>query len=136
MLFYIVQFFLSRGDRIVGLVRQETGGHRLRGSDDRLHYRCLDGKLPRHVGMLGWLWGVGDTCLSEFFRTSLRATRFGIMVGGGRVVLIAGPYLVGWGIEIFGPTVPFLVTSARWLGTIGYLLGLETSGRELEEIQL
>src|SRR5215472_6261388 len=56
--------------------------------------------------MLGWLWGVGDTCLSEFFRTSPRATRFGIMVGGGRVVLIAGPYLVGWGHRDIRPDDP------------------------------
>ena len=44
------------------------------------------------IGMLGWLWGIGDTYLSEFFRTSLRGTGFGIMVGGGRVVSIAAPF--------------------------------------------
>ena len=64
------------------------------------------------IGMLGWLWGVGDTYLSEFFRTSLRGTSFGIMVGGGRVVSIAAPFLVGWGITALGPTIPFMATAA------------------------
>jgi putative MFS transporter len=89
------------------------------------------------IGMLGWLWGVGDTYLSEFFRTSLRATGFGIMVGGGRVASIVAPYLVGWGIAHYGPTIPFLATSGLWVLTIiGYLIGPETSGKELEEVQL
>ncbi len=89
------------------------------------------------VGMLGWLWGVGDTYLSEFFRTSLRGTGFGIMVGGGRTMSIFIPYLVGWGIAEVGPTIPFLATAGLWVLTIiGYLLGPETAGRELEEVQL
>ena len=89
------------------------------------------------VGMLGWLWGVGDTYLSEFFRTSLRGTGFGIMVGGGRLVSIFAPIMVGWGITEFGPTVPFLATAGLWVLTIiGYMMGPETAGRELEEVQL
>lgn len=89
------------------------------------------------IGMLGWLWGIGDTYLSEFFRTSLRGTGFGIMVGGGRLVSVAAPALVGWGITRFGPTWPFLATSALWLLTIlGYWLGPETAGRDLEAVQL
>ena len=90
------------------------------------------------IGMLGWLWGIGDTYLSEFFRTTLRGTGFGIMVGGGRLASIFAPFLVGWGIQAMGsPTVPFLLTSILWIGTIvGYLLGPETHGRELEEVQL
>lgn len=89
------------------------------------------------IGLLGWLWGIGDTYLSEFFRTSLRGTGFGIMVGGGRVVSIFAPFLVGWGITEFGPTAPFLATASLWLLTIvAYLLGPETARRELEEVQL
>jgi putative MFS transporter len=89
------------------------------------------------IGMLGWLWGVGDTYLSEFFRTSLRATGFGIMVGGGRVASIFAPYLVGWGIAEYGVTGPFLATAGLWILTIiGYLIGPETAGKELEEVQL
>ena len=85
--------------------------------------------------MLGWLWGIADTYLSEFFRTSLRATGFGIMVGGGRVASIFAPFLVGWSIATYGPTIPFLATAALWIGTIiGYLIGPETSGKELEEV--
>lgn len=89
------------------------------------------------VGMLGWLWGVGDTYLSEFFRTSLRGTGFGIMVGGGRVMSIIVPFLVGWGIAMVGPTIPFLATAGLWVLTIiAYLIGPETAGRELEDVQL
>ena len=89
------------------------------------------------IGMLGWLWGVGDTYLSEFFRTSLRGTGFGIMVGGGRAVSIAAPWLVGWGMSVYGPTIPFLATAALWVLTIiGYWIGPETACRELEDVQL
>ena len=89
------------------------------------------------IGLLGWLWGVGDAYLSEFFRTSHRGTAFGVMVGGGRVVSIAAPFVVGLGIAAYGPTIPFLATAALWLLTIaGYLLGPETARRELEEIQI
>ena len=38
------------------------------------------------IATLGWLWGVGDTYISELFPTVLRGTGFGIAVGGGRVV--------------------------------------------------
>jgi putative MFS transporter len=89
------------------------------------------------VGMLGWLWGVGDTYLSEFFRTSLRGTGFGLMVGGGRLMSVIAPFLVGWGMAMVGPTIPFLATAGLWVLTIiGYLIGPETAGRELEEVQL
>ena len=89
------------------------------------------------IGLIGWLWSIGDAYLSEFFRTSLRGTAFGIMVGGGRIASIGAPFLVGLGIAAYGPTVPFLATSALWLLSIlGYLLGPETSGRTLEEVQL
>ena len=67
----------------------------------------------------------------------MRGTTFGVMVGGGRVMLIAAPFLVGWGIMALGPTIPFMATAALWLLTIvGYLIGPETYGRELEEVQL
>ncbi len=59
------------------------------------------------------------------------------MVGGGRIVSIGAPFLVGLGIAAYGPTIPFLATSVLWLGTIlGYLLGPQTAGRELKEVQL
>ena len=89
------------------------------------------------IGLLGWLWGVGDAYLSEFFRTSHRGTAFGVMVGGGRAVSIAAPFAVSLGIAAYGPTIPFLATSALWLLTIaGYLLGPETAGEELEDVQV
>jgi putative MFS transporter len=88
------------------------------------------------VAMLGWLWGVSDTYLSELFPTSIRGSGFGIAVGGGRVMSIAAPFLVGAGIAAFGPTAPFLATAGLWILTIiGYLLGPETARKPLEQLE-
>ncbi|WP_395665558.1 MFS transporter [Methylocella sp.] len=146
MLFYVAQFFLS----FFGTWLSDVIGRRPAGilgalimiactvlatTATTLNAFLVFGALM--VGMLGWLWGVGDTYLSEFFRTSLRGTGFGIMVGGGRLVSILAPVAVGWGIAEFGPTGPFLATAGLWLLTIaGYLMGPETARRELEEVQL
>jgi MFS transporter, putative metabolite:H+ symporter len=146
MMFYVVQFFLS----YVGTGLSDLMGRRPAGilgalimmgctvvasrTEDFTTFLIFGSIM---VGMLGWLWGIGDTYLSEFFRTSLRATGFGIMVGGGRVASIFAPYLVGWGIAEFGPSIPFLCTALLWIGTIiGYLIGPETAGKELEQVQL
>jgi putative MFS transporter len=146
MLFYVAQFFLS----FVGTGLSDFIGRRPAGiigaiimiictilatTAETLDMFLIYGAIM--VGMLGWLWGIGDTYLSEFFRTSLRGTGFGIMVGGGRAVSIFAPLLVGWGISEFGPTAPFLATAGLWVLTIiGYLMGPETAGKELEEVQL
>ena len=76
------------------------------------------------VGMLGWLWGIGYTYLSEFFRTSLRGT--GFRDHGRRWPGRFDPRAVagGWGIAEYGLTGPFLATSGLWVLTIiGYLMG-------------
>jgi putative MFS transporter len=146
MMFYVVQFFLS----LFGTALSDAIGRRpagilgaiimigctvLASTAESLNGFLVYGGLM--VGMLGWLWGIGDTYLSEFFRTSLRGTGFGIMVGGGRLVSILAPILVGWGMTEYGPTVPFLATAGLWvLSIIAYLIGPETSGRELEDVQL
>ena len=146
MMFYVVQFVLS----YVGTGLSDFIGRRPAGilgaalmigctleasSTNSLTAFLIFGAVM--VGLLGWLWGVGDTYLSEFFRTSLRGTGFGIMVGGGRVASIAAPFLVGWGISVYGPTIPFMATALLWiLPIIGYLMGPETAGRDLEEVQL
>jgi MFS transporter, putative metabolite:H+ symporter len=146
MMFYVAQFFLSFvgtglsdaiGRRAAGIIGAlimivATG---LAATASTLNGFLVFGALM--VGMLGWLWGIGDTYLSEFFRTSLRGTGFGIMVGGGRAVSILTPALVGWGIAEYGPTGPFLATSVLWVLTIiAYWIGPETSQRELEDVQL
>ncbi len=144
--FYVVQFFLS----YVGTGLSDWIGRRPAGilgalimiactvvaaTADNLDSFLVWGSIM--IGMLGWLWGISDTYMSEFFRTTLRGTGFGIMVGGGRLVSIFAPYAVGLGIATYGPTAPFLATSGLWILTIiGYLLGPETAGRELEEVQL
>lgn len=87
------------------------------------------------IATLGWLWGVGDTYVSELFPTVLRGTGFGIAVGGGRVVSIAAPTVVGWGITHYGLETPYLALAGLWVLTlIGYLLGPETKGKELEDL--
>lgn len=87
------------------------------------------------IATLGWLWGVGDTYVAELFPTVLRGTGFGIAVGGGRVVSIAAPALVGWAITRYGIQTPYLALSGLWILTIaGYLLGPETKGKELEDL--
>jgi putative MFS transporter len=87
------------------------------------------------IATLGWLWGVGDTYISELFPTVLRGTGFGIAVGGGRVVSIAAPTVIGWGITRYGLETPYLALAGLWALTVfGYLLGPETKGKELEEL--
>jgi putative MFS transporter len=146
MVFYVAQFFLS----FIGTALSDRIGRRPAGILGAvIMIACtvlattattLTGFLwfgAMMVGMLGWLWGIGDTYLSEFFRTSLRGTGFGIMVGGGRLVSILAPIMVGWGIATYGPTGPFLATSGLWVLTIiAYWFGPETAGVELEEVQL
>ena len=146
MIFYVVQFVLA----YVGTGLSDLIGRRPAGilgalimmactvlasrTDDFTTFLVFGAIM---IGMLGWLWGVSDTYMSEFFRTSLRATGFGIMVGGGRVASIFAPYLVGWGIAAYGPTIPFMATALLWIGTIiGYWIGPETAGKELEDVQL
>ncbi len=87
------------------------------------------------IATLGWLWGVGDTYISELFPTVLRGTGFGIAVGGGRVVSIAAPTVIGWGITHYGLETPYLALAGLWaLTVVGYLLGPETKGKELEDL--
>jgi putative MFS transporter len=146
LLFYVAQFFLS----YAGTGLSDLVGRRVAGIAGALIMivatvvGATTGSLPVYlvfgglmVGMLGWMWGVGDTYLSEFFRTERRGTGFGIMVGGGRTASIFAPGLVGLGIAQLGPTIPFLATAGLWvLPVIGYLLGPETSRRELEDVQI
>ena len=101
-------------------------------SDSLTHYRVF-GAIS--IATLGWLWGVGDTYISELFPTVLRGTGFGIAVGGGRVVSIAAPTVIGWAIMHYGLQTPYLALGGLWVLTvIGYLLGPETKGKELEAL--
>ena len=146
MIFYVAQVVLS----LVGTALSDIVGRRPAGiagallmigftvaattTNDFVAFAWFGAGM---IGMLGWLWGIADTYLSEFFRTSLRGTGFGIMVGGGRLVSIAAPFFVGWGMAEYGPTLPFLATAGLWVLTIiAYWIGPETAGRDLEEVQL
>jgi putative MFS transporter len=105
----------------------------LAATSDSLHDYQVFGAIA--IATLGWLWGVGDTYIAELFPTILRGTGFGIAVGGGRIVSIAAPTIVGWAITRYGLETPYLALSGLWTLTLaGYLLGPETKGRELEDL--
>ncbi|TNC25113.1 MFS transporter [Amycolatopsis alkalitolerans] len=146
MLFYVVQFLFCyvgtwladalgrKPSAILGAVIM-MGATALGATATGLSSYLVFGGLS--IAMLGWLWGVGDTYIAELFPTSLRGTGFGIAVGGGRVVSIAAPFVVGWAISVYGPTVPYLAFTGLWVLTIiGYLMGPETARKELEEISI
>src|ERR1700739_833725 len=63
------------------------------------------------IATLGWLWGVGDTYIAELFPTVLRGTGFGIAVGGGRIVSIAAPTVIGWALLLYGPETAYPATT-------------------------
>ena len=70
----------------------------------------------------------------KLFPTVLRGTGFGIAVGGGRIVSIAAPTVIGWAITQYGLQTPYLALAGLWVLTmVGYLLGPETKGKELED---
>ncbi len=105
----------------------------LAATSDSLHEYQVFGAVA--IATLGWLWGVGDTYIAELFPTVLRGTGFGIAVGGGRVVSIAAPTVVGWAIMHYGLQTPYLALAGLWVLTvIGYLMGPETKGKELEDL--
>jgi putative MFS transporter len=69
----------------------------------------------------------------EAVSNSVARHRLRIAVGGGRVVPIAAPTVIGWAITRYGLQPPFLALGGLWnLTVIGYLLGSETKGKELE----
>lgn len=143
MLFYVVQFvlcyvgsgladFLGRRPAAIGGAIMMMIATVLGATTDDFSTYLIYGGIT--IGLLGWLWSIGDTYIAELFPTEIRGTGFGISVGGGRVVSIFAPFLVGWAISTFGLGVPYLAMTALWLLTIaGYLLGPETAGKELEE---
>lgn len=143
MMFYVVQFFLCyigsgladlygrRPTAILGAVMMIVATI-LGATTDSFAMYLVYGALT--IGLLGWLWAIGDTYLAELFPTEIRGTGFGISVGGGRLVSIAAPFIVGTSIAAFGPSVPYIAMSAIWILTIiGYAMGPETAKKELEE---
>jgi len=87
------------------------------------------------IGCLGWTWSVGETYVAELFPTRLRATGFGLGVSIGRIPAIAGPLVTGIMATQIG-----IGNVARWFALIwvflivGYLIGPETKGRPLAEL--
>ncbi|GEL20080.1 MFS transporter [Pseudonocardia asaccharolytica] len=143
MIFYVVQFVLCyvgagladlfgrRPTAIAGALMMMTFTVLGATSEDFSTY-VIFGALT--IGLLGWLWSIGDTYISELFPTEIRGTGFAISVGGGRVVSIAAPFVIGWAISAYGPSIPYLAMAGLWLLTIvGYVLGPETAKKELEE---
>jgi MFS transporter, putative metabolite:H+ symporter len=111
----------------------EVGATILAATSDSLAHYQVFGAIA--IATLGWLWGVGDTYIAELFPTVLRGTGFGIAVGGGRIVSIAAPTIIGWAITRYGLQTPYLALAGLWVLTvIGYLLGPETKAKELEDL--
>lgn len=87
------------------------------------------------IGALGWTWSVGETYVAELFPTRLRATGFGLGVSIGRIPAIAGPLVTGAMAAQIG-----IGNVAKWFALIwlfliaGYLIGPETRGRSLAEL--
>jgi putative MFS transporter len=87
------------------------------------------------IGMLGWTWSVGETYVAELFPTRLRATGFGLGVSIGRIPAITGPLVTGIMANEIG-----IGNVARWFALIwvflivGFLIGPETKGRPLAEL--
>lgn len=144
IVFYVGQFFLS----FVGSMLSDKIGRRpaaLLGSVIMIVAIIVGAEATTLTGfivfiglavaMLGWLWGIGNTYISELFPTHLRGTGFGWCVGIGRFASIFAPTLVAHGIAAFGVTLPLLLIAPVWVvGMIGYWLGPETAGLELEEL--
>ncbi len=66
----------------------------------------------------------GDPCVAELIPTEFCGTGVGISVGGGRLLSISAPALVGLGIAEYGPTGPYLAFVGLWtLTIIGYVMG-------------
>jgi MFS transporter, putative metabolite:H+ symporter len=87
------------------------------------------------IGMLGFTWSVGLTYVAELFPTRLRGTGFGLSVAIGRLPAIAGPVLTGTLISSVGLGTIAKIFAALWLlYIIGFIIGPETKGRQLEEI--
>ena len=124
--------FGRRPSAILGAVI-EAGSAILAATSDSLAEYQVYGAIS--IATLGWLWGVGDAYISELFPTVLRGTGFGVAVGGGRIVSIAAPTVVGWAIGHYGVQTPYLALSGIWLLiVIGYLFGPETKGKELDDL--
>ena len=65
----------------------------------------------------------------------LRALHFILAAVLAIFVSIAAPTVIGWGIMHYGLETPYLALAGLWVLTlVGYLLGPETKGKELEDL--
>lgn len=88
------------------------------------------------IGMLGFTWSVGLTYVAELFPTHVRGTGFGLSVAIGRFPAIFGPLVTGSLISSLGLATIAKLFSILWiLYVIAFLVGPETRGRALEEME-
>lgn len=88
---------------------------------------------PAYVGLT---WTIGIAYVTEIFPTAVRGSGFGMSVGAGRITSILAPTISGAIASSIGLAGAFKIAAAVWiLMIIGLLLGPETKGRTLEEIE-
>ncbi len=85
---------------------------------------------------VGLTWTIGIAYVNEIFPTAIRGSGFGLSVGAGRIVSIAAPTIGGALAGSIGLGGGFKIAACLWLLlVIGFLLGPETKGRSLEQIE-
>jgi len=85
---------------------------------------------------VGLTWTIGIAYVNEIFPTAIRGSGFGLSVGAGRIVSVAAPTIGGALAGSIGLGGGFKIAAGLWLLlVIGFLLGPETKGRKLEQIE-
>ncbi len=85
----------------------------------------------------GLTWTLGITYVSEIFPTAIRGSGFGLSVGVGRITSIFAPLIAGGLATTMGLAGSFKIAALVWaLYIVGFILGKETKGLTLEEIEV
>lgn len=81
-------------------------------------------------------WTIGIAYVNEIFPAAIRGSGFGLSVGAGRIVSVAAPTIGGALAGSIGLGGSFKIAACLWLLLVaGFLLGPETRGRKLEQIE-
>jgi putative MFS transporter len=85
---------------------------------------------------VGLTWTIGIAYVNEIFPTTVRGSGFGLSVGAGRIVSVAAPTIGGALASGMGLGGGFKIAACLWiLLVIGFIIGPETKGKKLEQIE-